>query len=130
MKTIVVLEQPEINQFYSEDGFLMTLANGQQIVMKAEKGIGAVYGPLKLGAHPITTETVELEMPAKAKTRPKRRYTRRKLRVPAQPKSRGRHGRPGKFQCPTENCERGFRTSEHRATHLRKDHPEHLSDAA
>ncbi len=36
MKTVVILEQPEIDAVFSDEGFTLVLANGQRIVIQAE----------------------------------------------------------------------------------------------
>lgn len=136
MKTIVVLEQPEINQLYSHEGFLMTLANGQQLVIKAETGTGTVYGPLKLKEAPDVIEEVSRRMGetilsstplTAALSKPKRKYTRRtaaKVRIPPAKTKKPKRATAaaGRVQCP--HCEKTYASTVSFCGHRRSAHPD------
>ena len=111
------------NDLYKE--VLEDLCRKRDLLTQAITAILRAHASLNGGESDVDQWVTEIAKPEEqAPEKPKRKYTRRKIAgiLKAKQGPTQRHGRPGKFPCYVDSCGRGFRSTERRALHVKKDH--------
>ena len=160
MKTILELTQEEAAPLLRGESFLLHLVGGQEISIKIPPQLFPAVIPAQAGIQSnlnrtggrrgkrgkvkstraerkeiffrVLKETGDVKKAYKAAGVSDRTgYTwRMKSEGRTATASSKRAGRPGKFECPNPDCKRAFRTLEARVRHIRRDHPQDLSEVA